>query len=294
MKISNKTYNVCSHFIHLFESFDYKIGSIILRRNEDRETNFYEISLSFSGKDNSNKQFQTSVSMIDEEMHTILCKRSRDFLICDDVKSLRFHFNNVPSLSDIEKYLLTQLFNYYHITEGTIMKKSNHLIIKTKNPFEGIETDIEINLSLKPLKDNNFKELEEEYEYFIEDLDLGEDTRKAALLNQTLSACDCIYQNGRVLYKGNFKISFSEFLDKDNVFIHCKTRDNFDFLMDKLMEATPGNIFYNVNKGIEGVWYDYGEDSCVKNDGTGMKYEYCKASKNNYAIYEFDELDFSK
>lgn len=294
MKISNKTYNVCSHFIHLFESFDYKIGSIILRRNEDREANFSEISIFFSGKDDSNKQFQTSVSMIDAEMYNLLCKRSRDFLICDDVKSLRFHFNNVPSLSDTEKYLLTQLFNYYHITEGTIMKKSNHLIIKTKNPFEGIETDIEINLSLKPLKDNNFKELEEEYEYFIEDLDLGEDTRKAALLNQTLSACDCIYQNGRVLCKGNFKITFNEFLNQDNVFIHCKTRDDFDFLMDKLMEATPGNIFYNVNKGIEGVWYDYLEDSCVKNDGTGTKYEYCKASKNNYTIYEFDELDFSK
>lgn len=292
MKISNKTYNVCSHFIHLFESFDYKIESVIIRNNKDREAGFSEISMSFSGKDDSNKQFQTSVSMIDAEMCNLLCKRSRDFLICDDVKSLRFHFNNVPSLSDTEKYLLTQLFNYYHITEGTIMKKSNHLIIKNKNPFEGIETDIEIKFSLKSLKNNNFKELEEEYEYFIEDLDLEKDTRKTTL--QTLSACDCIYQNGRVLYKGNFKISFSEFLDKDNVFIHCKTRDDFDFLMDKLMEATPGNIFYNVNKGIEGVWYDYGEDSCVKNDGTGMKYEYCKASKNNYAIYEFDELDFSK
>ena len=294
MKISNKTYNVCSHFIHLFESFDYKIESVIIRNNKDREAGFSEISMSFSGKDDSNKQFQTSVSMIDAEMCNLLCKRSRDFLICDDVKSLRFHFNNVPSLSDTEKYLLTQLFNYYHITEGTIMKKSNHLIIKNKNPFEGIETDIEIKFSLKSLKNNNFKELEEEYEYFIEDLDLGEDTRKAALLNQTLSACDCIYQNGRFLCKGNFKITFNEFLNQDNVFIHCKTRDDFDFLMDKLMEATPGNIFYNVNKGIEGVWYDYGEDSCVKNDGTRMKYEHCKASKNNYTIYEFDELDFSK
>ena len=41
------------------------------------------------------------------------------------------------------------------------------------------------------------------------------------------------------------KITFSEFLENDYAVIHCHTREEFDYLMDKLIARTPYNMYYN-------------------------------------------------
>ena len=89
------------------------------------------------------------------------------------------------------------------------------------------------------------------------------------------------------------KITFSEFLKNDYAVIHCHTREEFDYLMDKLIARTPYNMYYNPNKGIDAVWYDYGAEGCVQNNGVGADYHFY-SQLDNYTIYEFEDLDFSK
>lgn len=89
------------------------------------------------------------------------------------------------------------------------------------------------------------------------------------------------------------KMTFSEFLKDDYAVVRCHTREEFDFLMDKLITRTPYGMYYNPNKGLEGVWYDYGTDSCVQNDGVGSSYQFY-SQLDNYTIYDFKDVDFSK
>lgn len=89
------------------------------------------------------------------------------------------------------------------------------------------------------------------------------------------------------------KMTFSEFLKDDYAVVHCHTREEFDFLMDKLIARTPYNMYYNPNKGIEAVWYDYGAEGCVQNNGVGADYHFY-SQLDNYTIYDFNDVDFNK